>query len=72
MHDIMDGFFPSELQRRYPDGIPFEVLRYTTSFSLACEDEEPAIGLLFSIMTDIPRDTTPGANFIKRPVGRNW
>jgi len=25
MQDIMDGFFPSELQGRYPDGIPFEV-----------------------------------------------
>lgn len=25
MQDIMDGYFPSELQSRYPDGIPFEV-----------------------------------------------
>ena len=25
MKDIMDGYFPSELQSRYPDGIPFEV-----------------------------------------------
>ena len=25
MQDIMDGFFPSELQDRYPDGVPFEV-----------------------------------------------
>lgn len=25
MQDIMDGFFPSELQIRYPDGVPFEV-----------------------------------------------
>ncbi|KAJ7378359.1 UBX domain-containing protein 11 [Desmophyllum pertusum] len=24
MQDIMDGFFPSELQDRYPDGTPFE------------------------------------------------
>lgn len=25
MQDLMDGFFPSELQTRYPDGVPFEV-----------------------------------------------
>ncbi|XP_020622352.1 UBX domain-containing protein 11-like isoform X1 [Orbicella faveolata] len=25
MQDLMDGFFPSELQARYPDGVPFEV-----------------------------------------------
>lgn len=25
MQDIMDGYFPSELQTRYPGGIPFEV-----------------------------------------------
>ena len=26
MQDIMDGYFPSELQTRYPGGVPFEVL----------------------------------------------
>lgn len=26
MQDIMDGYFPSELQHRFPDGVPFEVL----------------------------------------------
>ncbi|XP_037533179.1 UBX domain-containing protein 11 [Nematolebias whitei] len=25
MQDIMDGYFPSELQHRFPDGVPFEV-----------------------------------------------
>ncbi|XP_054855141.1 UBX domain-containing protein 11 isoform X2 [Eublepharis macularius] len=25
LRDLMDGYFPSELQRRYPDGIPFQV-----------------------------------------------
>ncbi|NXN69304.1 UBX11 protein, partial [Himantopus himantopus] len=25
LQDIMDGYFPSELQRRYPDGIPLQV-----------------------------------------------
>ncbi|XP_027969661.1 UBX domain-containing protein 11 [Eumetopias jubatus] len=30
LRDILDGFFPSELQRLYPDGVPFKVsdLRY--------------------------------------------
>ena len=23
--DLMDGYFPSELQERYPDGVPFNV-----------------------------------------------
>ncbi|KAK0140710.1 UBX domain-containing protein 11 [Merluccius polli] len=25
LQDLMDGYFPSELQGRYPDGVPFEV-----------------------------------------------
>ncbi|KAJ0047427.1 hypothetical protein NL108_001324 [Boleophthalmus pectinirostris] len=25
MQDLMDGYFPSELQERFPDGVPFEV-----------------------------------------------
>ncbi|XP_039190136.1 UBX domain-containing protein 11 isoform X2 [Crotalus tigris] len=25
LQDILDGFFPSELQRRYPSGVPFQV-----------------------------------------------
>uniref|UniRef100_A0A6J0UDV2 UBX domain-containing protein 11 isoform X1 n=1 Tax=Pogona vitticeps TaxID=103695 RepID=A0A6J0UDV2_9SAUR len=25
LRDIMDGYFPSELQRRYPEGVPFQV-----------------------------------------------
>ncbi|XP_042296366.1 UBX domain-containing protein 11 isoform X2 [Sceloporus undulatus] len=25
LRDIMDGYFPSELQRRYPNGVPFQV-----------------------------------------------
>ncbi|KAL7980485.1 hypothetical protein Chor_001639 [Crotalus horridus] len=25
LQDILDGFFPSELQRRYPNGVPFQV-----------------------------------------------
>jgi UBX domain-containing protein 11 len=24
--DIMDGYFPSELQTKYPDGVPFDVI----------------------------------------------
>lgn len=26
IQDLMDGYFPSELQSKFPDGIPFEVL----------------------------------------------
>lgn len=26
LQDLMDGYFPSELQSKFPDGIPFEVL----------------------------------------------
>ena len=25
IQDIMDGYFPGELQKRYPDGVPFIV-----------------------------------------------
>lgn len=31
LKDILDGYFPSELQGRYPDGVPFNV---STRFSL--------------------------------------
>uniref|UniRef100_A0A3B4Y0M7 UBX domain-containing protein 11 n=1 Tax=Seriola lalandi dorsalis TaxID=1841481 RepID=A0A3B4Y0M7_SERLL len=35
MRDLMDGYFPSELQERFPDGVPFEVcLRF---FPFACQ-----------------------------------
>lgn len=39
MKDLMDGYFPSELQSRYPDGIPFEV-HNTDSVALAKRDGE--------------------------------
>ena len=26
VRDILDGYFPSELQRRYPEGVPLKVL----------------------------------------------
>ncbi|KAK3098430.1 hypothetical protein FSP39_019390 [Pinctada imbricata] len=30
MQDIMDGYFPTELQKRYPDGVPFAISRDVT------------------------------------------
>uniref|UniRef100_A0A3P9NVD0 UBX domain-containing protein 11 n=1 Tax=Poecilia reticulata TaxID=8081 RepID=A0A3P9NVD0_POERE len=38
MQDLMDGYFPSELQQRFPDGIPFEV-RLCSTFSVFCGKE---------------------------------
>uniref|UniRef100_A0A8C6XCM4 UBX domain-containing protein 11 n=1 Tax=Naja naja TaxID=35670 RepID=A0A8C6XCM4_NAJNA len=32
LRDIMDGFFPSELQSRYPNGVPFQVHLYNVFF----------------------------------------
>ncbi|XP_070620806.1 UBX domain-containing protein 11 isoform X3 [Erythrolamprus reginae] len=32
LRDIMDGFFPSELQSRYPSGVPFQVIDKTDVF----------------------------------------
>uniref|UniRef100_A0A8C8R4R4 UBX domain-containing protein 11 n=1 Tax=Pelusios castaneus TaxID=367368 RepID=A0A8C8R4R4_9SAUR len=29
LQDIMDGYFPSELQKRYPNGVPFQVSNVT-------------------------------------------
>ena len=26
VQDIMDGYFPGELQKKYPDGVPFIVI----------------------------------------------
>ena len=31
----MDGYFPSELQQRFPDGVPFEVRLCSSYFSLS-------------------------------------
>jgi hypothetical protein len=30
IRDLLDGFFPSELQKRFPDGVPFNVLQEKT------------------------------------------
>ncbi len=27
IRDILDGFFPTELQKRFPDGVPFNVFK---------------------------------------------
>ena len=35
LSDIMDGFFPSELQGRFPDGVPFQVCMYTRCYGTA-------------------------------------
>ncbi|XP_042636209.1 UBX domain-containing protein 11 [Orycteropus afer afer] len=32
LRDILDGFFPSELQRLYPDGVPFKVIDLRNQF----------------------------------------
>uniref|UniRef100_A0A672MCQ2 UBX domain-containing protein 11 n=1 Tax=Sinocyclocheilus grahami TaxID=75366 RepID=A0A672MCQ2_SINGR len=32
MQDLMDGFFPSELQERFPNGVPFQVWTSDTRF----------------------------------------
>uniref|UniRef100_A0A8C5SY31 UBX domain-containing protein 11 n=1 Tax=Laticauda laticaudata TaxID=8630 RepID=A0A8C5SY31_LATLA len=32
LRDIMDGFFPSELQSRFPNGVPFQVYLYSFLF----------------------------------------
>ena len=29
LQDVLDGYFPSELQKRYPDGVPFNVRAIT-------------------------------------------
>uniref|UniRef100_A0A8C6XDT8 UBX domain protein 11 n=1 Tax=Naja naja TaxID=35670 RepID=A0A8C6XDT8_NAJNA len=36
LRDIMDGFFPSELQSRYPNGVPFQVHLYSFLFLNSC------------------------------------
>ncbi|XP_068592011.1 UBX domain-containing protein 11 isoform X2 [Cebidichthys violaceus] len=36
MQDLMDGYFPSELQERFPDGVPFEVCFYLTVSRCVC------------------------------------
>lgn len=48
MKDIMDGYFPSELQSRYPDGIPINITdkRFVT-FEDPCQLEKfPGVGNL--------------------------
>ena len=39
IRDILDGYFPSELRERYPDGIPFAVKDHRDSYFL--ESEKP-------------------------------
>lgn len=32
LKDILDGYFPSELQEAYPEGVPFKVRRFSRQF----------------------------------------
>lgn len=66
VQDLMDGYFPSELQSRFPDGIPFEVLRL-------CEEKivaKCAILQLHSFLsrftTEETRSSPPGLHFLVR------
>lgn len=66
VQDLMDGYFPSELQSRFPDGIPFEVLR-------PCEEKivaKCAILQLHSFLsrftTEETRSSPPGLQFLVR------
>lgn len=34
LRDILDGFFPSELQRLYPNGVPFKVMGSSKLYSM--------------------------------------
>lgn len=37
LKDILDGYFPSELQEAYPEGVPFKVRRFSYQF-FSCFD----------------------------------
>eukprot|EP00039_Didymoeca_costata_P007697 m.102863 g.102863 ORF g.102863 m.102863 type:complete len:467 (+) comp13788_c0_seq3:107-1507(+) len=46
LQDLMDGFFPSELQSRYPDGVPFKVYDLRTdNYEAAKSKDFPGAGL---------------------------
>nr|XP_039259217.1 LOW QUALITY PROTEIN: UBX domain-containing protein 11-like [Styela clava] len=48
LQDIMDGYFPSELQARYPDGVPIQVTdkRFVTFQDPRLLEEFPGVGFL--------------------------
>uniref|UniRef100_A0A8B9B9M2 UBX domain-containing protein 11 n=1 Tax=Anser brachyrhynchus TaxID=132585 RepID=A0A8B9B9M2_9AVES len=69
LQDIMDGYFPSELQMRYPDGIPFQVRSSGPSTFLTACGKGGAVRCLLRWMNDLtghlrdPRDH-PGFAFL--------
>lgn len=64
LRDILDGFFPSELQRLYPDGVPFKV---TTPPCLGLEGPrnqqlpQASAILMGEPETRLPREVVPSA-----------
>uniref|UniRef100_A0A8B9IRJ3 UBX domain-containing protein 11 n=1 Tax=Amazona collaria TaxID=241587 RepID=A0A8B9IRJ3_9PSIT len=45
LQDIMDGYFPSELQMRYPDGIPLQVKQCRTCAGLPSRLLRPKVSM---------------------------
>lgn len=46
LRDILDGFFPTELQRLYPDGVPFKVTSGSSTHPFPVCFEETGDSLL--------------------------
>ena len=48
MLDLTDGYFPSELQERFPDGVPFQVSEQSQDLKVHCVLYS-AIGIYFPL-----------------------
>ncbi|XP_072178322.1 UBX domain-containing protein 11-like [Diadema setosum] len=61
MQDLMEGYFPSELQSRYPDGVPINVndQRDTVFRDQRAEENFPGTGFTLGGDTDLPSRLVP-------------
>lgn len=67
MKDLMDGYFPSELHERFPDGVPFEVSLHWFPFS-KCANLCLISDSLCRFMTDEMKNLSSGHRGRSSPV----
>lgn len=71
MQDLMDGYFPSELEERFPDGVPFEASLPFLPFSCLSADVQmydSSKNVLCRFMTDEMRNLSSG--YLGRKMNR--
>ncbi|XP_076239681.1 uncharacterized protein LOC143182528 [Calliopsis andreniformis] len=65
LRDILDGYFPSELQQAYPNGVPFKVKDHRNQMYLGSSVDFPGQG--YRLGKQPPADNMPLSTRARRP-----